>query len=148
MRRVRAFGKRELAEFRMRLETEHARLTAEIAAIATRARAAEEPALPVGDDESEDLSVTAGHSERERERALEVGVMSLLREVRAALDRIASGRYGVCARCDRRIPGARLRALPHATMCVRCKEYEERREERRQLTDRPEIRRILRARGK
>ncbi len=45
--------------------------------------------------------------------------------VRAALDRMDSGDYGVCASCGRPIPQARLEALPYAIRCVRCEEQRE-----------------------
>jgi len=48
------------------------------------------------------------------------------RLVRAALDRIQSGHYGVCDQCGHAIADARLAALPWATSCVGCQEREER----------------------
>lgn len=41
-------------------------------------------------------------------------------EVVAALARVDAGTYGVCARCGRPIPAARLEARPMATLCVAC----------------------------
>ena len=46
-------------------------------------------------------------------------------EVRAALKRIDSGAYGVCAKCGNPIAPARLRILPAADLCLRCAEEEE-----------------------
>lgn len=46
----------------------------------------------------------------------------LSREVRAALDRISDGSYGVCLRCEDPIAPRRLEALPWASYCVRCQE--------------------------
>jgi RNA polymerase-binding transcription factor DksA len=43
-----------------------------------------------------------------------------LREIDAALARIAAGTYGVCETCGERIPDDRLLARPTATRCVRC----------------------------
>ena len=43
-----------------------------------------------------------------------------LTEVDAALERLASGVYGVCERCGRRVPAARLEARPVARTCVSC----------------------------
>jgi CBS domain-containing protein/RNA polymerase-binding transcription factor DksA len=37
-----------------------------------------------------------------------------------ALDRAARGQLGTCERCGGRIPAARLRALPGASLCVAC----------------------------
>ena len=40
--------------------------------------------------------------------------------ITATLQRIADGTYGRCEECDERIPPARLKAVPTATLCVRC----------------------------
>jgi len=45
-----------------------------------------------------------------------------LREVRAALTRIAEGSYGQCLRCDEPISPKRLAAIPWATLCLNCQE--------------------------
>ena len=41
-------------------------------------------------------------------------------EIDEALEQIDSGTYGRCRECGRRIGKARLEALPHATLCIRC----------------------------
>jgi DnaK suppressor protein len=46
----------------------------------------------------------------------------LLREVRAALDRICDGEYGHCLECAVAISEARLRAVPYARHCLSCQE--------------------------
>jgi RNA polymerase-binding transcription factor len=46
----------------------------------------------------------------------------LLRDVRAALDRIEEGVYGTCFECDEEISSKRLRAVPWATLCITCQE--------------------------
>ena len=43
-----------------------------------------------------------------------------LAEVDAALARLDAGEYGVCERCGRPIPVARLEARPMARTCVSC----------------------------
>lgn len=48
-----------------------------------------------------------------------------LRQIEDALARIHSGSYGVCKNCGVMIPRNRLKALPFATLCVKCKEEEE-----------------------
>ncbi len=44
-----------------------------------------------------------------------------------ALERIRTGKYGVCLGCGKEIPQARLEALPYAFMCVTCASAAERR---------------------
>src|SRR5579883_2013026 len=46
----------------------------------------------------------------------------LLKDVRAALNRIEDGSYGICLRCEEEIPEKRLHALPWAAYCVSCQE--------------------------
>jgi DnaK suppressor protein len=45
-----------------------------------------------------------------------------LRLVNEALDRMDSGDYGICVRCEEPIPPKRLHALPWARYCVPCQE--------------------------
>lgn len=44
----------------------------------------------------------------------------LLNKIDLALERIDKGSYGLCEKCDGRIPIARLRAKPAATRCLTC----------------------------
>ena len=41
-------------------------------------------------------------------------------QIRAALGRIAAGKYGICRICGCEIPERRLAALPTATLCIAC----------------------------
>lgn len=41
-------------------------------------------------------------------------------QVGRALDRLKQGTYGVCEGCQKKIPVARLNALPFTTTCVHC----------------------------
>lgn len=47
---------------------------------------------------------------------------TLLKSVRAALDRIEDEMYGVCLRCEEPIAEKRLKAVPWAAYCVGCQE--------------------------
>jgi DnaK suppressor protein len=49
-------------------------------------------------------------------------------KVHEALARIEAGTYGVCERCGRPIPKARLDAIPYATHCKECAEILEKEE--------------------
>ena len=48
-----------------------------------------------------------------------------LAAVERALDKIEQGTYGICDRCGQQIEPRRLEVLPDATLCVACKELEE-----------------------
>jgi RNA polymerase-binding protein DksA len=50
-----------------------------------------------------------------------------LREIDAALERISSGVYGECARCENEIGIGRLRALPTTMLCIECATAREKR---------------------
>jgi DnaK suppressor protein len=49
-------------------------------------------------------------------------------KVHEALARIEAGTYGICERCGRPIPKARLDAIPYATHCKECAEILEKEE--------------------
>jgi DnaK suppressor protein len=44
-----------------------------------------------------------------------------LAQIERALERVREGSYGVCEHCGRKIPVARLQAVPHASMCIQCR---------------------------
>jgi DnaK suppressor protein len=48
-----------------------------------------------------------------------------LGSIENALERIRSGAYGDCEVCNKKIPVARLDALPYATMCIECQQAAE-----------------------
>jgi len=58
-------------------------------------------------------------------RNLERG-STLLRNVRAALDRIDEGTYGICLHCDEEIGAKRLNALPWTPLCIECQKQADR----------------------
>jgi DnaK suppressor protein len=43
-----------------------------------------------------------------------------LAQVERALERLRQGTYGICESCGKRIPVARLNALPYSTYCIGC----------------------------
>ena len=51
----------------------------------------------------------------------------LLSQVERAHGRLDNGTYGICENCGNPIGKARLQAFPRATLCVSCKQREERR---------------------
>jgi len=82
----------------------------------------------VGDMAGDDQADTGTKTfEREQEISLAKGILDRLSQVEHALDRLAAGTYGRCERCGNPIPQARLEAFPSVTLCVACKQHEERR---------------------
>lgn len=65
--------------------------------------------------------------ERDSELSLAANQNELLAQTRLALERLEDGTYGDCANCGQAIGKARLQAFPRATLCIKCKQREERR---------------------
>lgn len=77
-----------------------------------------------GDDQADTGTKTF---EREQEISLANGIRDRVTQVERALERLDDGHYGYCERCGNPIPAERLAAFPSATLCVSCKQLEERR---------------------
>jgi DnaK suppressor protein len=65
--------------------------------------------------------------ERERNLALLQNLEREMRAVEYALSLAEKGVYGICENCGERIDPARLKAIPQATLCLKCKMEIERR---------------------
>ena len=77
-----------------------------------------------GDDQADAGSKTF---EREHEMSVANNSRDLLVQVEHALKRIKDGTYGTCESCGLPIGKMRLEAFPRATLCVDCKQRQERR---------------------
>jgi DnaK suppressor protein len=77
-----------------------------------------------GDDQADTGTKTF---EREQEITLANNLLERVTQVERAIDRLGTGNYGWCERCGNAIPVERLAAFPVATLCVSCKQLEERR---------------------
>ena len=51
---------------------------------------------------------------------------AFLGKIQKALERIDDGSFGTCDECDEPISNKRLEARPETTLCIRCKEDQER----------------------
>ncbi|MGW7290050.1 TraR/DksA C4-type zinc finger protein, partial [Streptomyces sp. NPDC054847] len=115
----------EVDEARAELEGEAARLNAEItsseAALAGLMRDSGDGA---GDDEAD---TGAKNITREHEMALAANGREMLEQTERALQRLDTGTYGLCESCGKPIGKARMQAFPRATLCVECKQKQERR---------------------
>lgn len=65
--------------------------------------------------------------ERDQELSLAQNAREMAEQARLALGLFDEGRYGFCEVCGEPIGKGRLQAFPRATLCVRCKQREERR---------------------
>ncbi|MDQ4143890.1 MAG: TraR/DksA C4-type zinc finger protein [Actinomycetota bacterium] len=81
-----------------------------------------------GDGGVNDDFADAGSATFDRENALSIrnNIRDLIDQVTRAVARIDEGSYGTCERCGKPIDAARLKALPHALLCMDCKRREER----------------------
>ena len=77
-----------------------------------------------GNDQADVGSTTF---ERDHEMSLANNARDMLSQTEHALARIEDGTYGVCERCGEPIGKMRLMAFPRATLCLSCKQREERR---------------------
>jgi DnaK suppressor protein len=64
--------------------------------------------------------------DRERDLSIRNNIRDLIDQITRAIGRIDDGSYGTCERCGKPIDAARLKALPHALLCMDCKRREER----------------------
>jgi DnaK suppressor protein len=51
---------------------------------------------------------------------------SLVREIRAAIERVDRGGYGLCLECEEPISPKRLAAVPWAALCIHCQQQADR----------------------
>jgi DnaK suppressor protein len=115
----------ELNQVRTELESEAVGLHADIKKTAAEmADRLTDSAKDAGDDEAD---IGAKAFEREHDLALAQNAQDLLDQGERALGRIDAGTYGVCESCGEPIGKARLMAFPRATLCVACKQRQERR---------------------
>jgi RNA polymerase-binding protein DksA len=77
-----------------------------------------------GNDQADVGSTTF---ERDHEMTLANNAREMLAQTERALARIEDGTYGVCESCGEPIGKMRLMAFPRATLCLTCKQREERR---------------------
>ncbi|MFH8367251.1 TraR/DksA family transcriptional regulator [Streptomyces sp. NPDC018031] len=115
----------EVAEARTGLGADAERLRAEIlaseAAITGLMRDSGDGA---GDDQAD---TGTKNITREHELALASSARERLLQTERALERLDAGTYGLCESCGRPIGKARMQAFPRATLCVECKQRQERR---------------------
>ncbi len=116
---------KELAGVRRELEDEASGLRQDISTAESEVAARLGDAVGDAGDDSADAG--AKTFQREHELALTENARELLAQTERVLAKIKDGTYGVCESCGQPVGKARLQAFPRATLCVACKQREERR---------------------
>lgn len=115
----------EVAEARAGLQEEAERLREEISA---SAKALTGLMRDSGDGAGDDQADTGTKNvTREHEMALAGNAREVLYQTERALRRLEAGTYGLCESCGNPVGKARMQAFPRATLCVDCKQKQERR---------------------
>jgi DnaK suppressor protein len=109
----------DFSELYTYLKDEQARLTAELAQLETKTHPGDErrEGSPFGKREEEATEAF----ELEKRLALEKQLCDTLAKVDRALKKYEAGTYGICDICAQPIDEDRLKALPSASLCVKCK---------------------------
>ncbi|MER7762377.1 TraR/DksA family transcriptional regulator [Streptomyces sp. NPDC097619] len=115
----------EVADARAELTSEVLRLRAELdASEAALSGLMRDSGDGAGDDEADTGSKNIT---REHELSLASNAREMLEQSERALERLEAGTYGLCESCGKPIGKARMQAFPRATLCVECKQKQERR---------------------
>ena len=115
----------ELKSIRTEFSKELARLRVELAKVELEMDSLiQESGEGAGDDQADAGTKTF---EREHEMSLVINARDMVLQTERALDRIDSKTYGNCEECGSAIGKARLQVFPRATLCMICKQKEERR---------------------
>ncbi|MBB4715845.1 RNA polymerase-binding protein DksA [Streptomyces luteogriseus] len=115
----------EVEEARSELTSEETRLREEIT---SSERSLAGLMRDSGDGAGDDQADTGTKNiTREHELALAANAREMLTQTERALERLHAGTYGLCENCGNAIGKARMQAFPRATLCVECKQKQERR---------------------
>ncbi len=115
----------ELKVVRTEISKDLARLRQELSVVeAEMNELISESGEGAGDDQADSGTKTF---EREHEMSLVINARDMVLQTERALDRIDSKSYGNCEECGNAIGKARLQVFPRATLCMICKQKEERR---------------------
>jgi RNA polymerase-binding transcription factor DksA len=115
----------ELKAIRNEIAKDLARLQQELAVVeAEMNELISDSGEGAGDDQADSGTKTF---EREHEMSLVINARDMVLQTERALDRIDSKTYGNCEECGNAIGKARLQVFPRATLCMICKQKEERR---------------------
>jgi RNA polymerase-binding transcription factor DksA len=115
----------EIKAIRAEISKELDRLRKELAVVEQEMDALiQESGEGAGDDQADAGTKTF---EREHEMSLVINARDMVLQTERALERIENKTYGNCEECGSPIGKARLQVFPRATLCMLCKQKEERR---------------------
>ncbi|NLJ34823.1 MAG: hypothetical protein GX358_01105 [candidate division WS1 bacterium] len=116
--------KLDTEKFKRILEEEKARLEKHIRRLDDRASGRDPLNRDMAARDFDELGGDAALDTAEREQVAAIGenLRDILAAVNNALEKIEKDTYGICDRCHKNIPKARLEFLPYATMCAKCRE--------------------------
>jgi RNA polymerase-binding protein DksA len=116
--------KTDLQRYRGQLETLRSRMRSEANAVAQQARSASSGHAAGELSNAPYHLADIGTEEflHDMNAALVENEQRLVNEVRAALERMEQGAYGLCERCGKPVAKARLDAMPYARFCIKCAE--------------------------
>jgi RNA polymerase-binding transcription factor DksA len=120
-----AWNATELKSMKTELSKDLIRLRKELeSAEAEMEDLVEAAGVGAGDDQADAGAKTF---EREHEMSLVYNARDMVQQTERALERIANKTYGKCEECGNFVGKARLQVFPRATLCMVCKQKEERR---------------------
>ena len=104
--------KNKLKQLQVLLQNIRAEIVGEVEKISGKENEAEHMA---------DISDDAARSyDRKLQGDLEKQEWNKLKQVEAALEKVAQDKYGTCDQCEAEIPEARLEIMPYAEFCTQC----------------------------
>lgn len=120
-----AWSAAELKSIRAELAKELVRLQADLSVVE---REMDSLIADAGDGAGDDQADAGTKTfEREHEMSLVINARDMVLQTERALERIDTKTYGNCEECGAAIGKARLQVFPRATLCMLCKQKEERR---------------------
>ena len=120
-----AWSAAELKAIKVELSKDLVRLRKELeTAEAEMEDLVEAAGVGAGDDQADAGAKTF---EREHEMSLVYNARDMVQQTERALERIENKTYGKCEECGNFVGKARLQVFPRATLCMVCKQKEERR---------------------
>jgi RNA polymerase-binding protein DksA len=121
----RPWTEKELAEVRGQLEADRDRFRLEVSSVE---QGIQDLLRAGGDGAGNDQADVGSTSlERDSEMSLANNTRDMLIQTERALERLEDRTYGICESCGNPIGKRRLMVFPRATLCMTCKQREERR---------------------